>query len=47
VELVCVEGNTILVCGLDCDEKPLLDVKPDRCECTPLAPPQPGDFETE
>jgi tRNA-Thr(GGU) m(6)t(6)A37 methyltransferase TsaA len=43
-----LEGNVILVRGLDClDETPLLDVKPDRCEFTPLAPPQPGDFETE
>jgi tRNA (Thr-GGU) A37 N-methylase len=32
--------------GLDClDETPLLDLKPDRCEFTPLAPPQAGDFE--
>jgi tRNA (Thr-GGU) A37 N-methylase len=48
VKLVGIEGNVILVRGLDClDETPLLDVKPDRCEFTPLAPPQPGDFETE
>src|ERR1700753_3555530 len=48
VKLVGIEGNTILVRGLDClDETPLLDIKPDRCEFTPLAPPQPGDFETE
>lgn len=48
VKLVKIEGNVILVRGLDClDETPLLDVKPDRCEFTPLAPPQPGDFETE
>jgi len=48
VKLVGVEGNTVLVRGLDClDETPLLDIKPDRCEFTPLAPPQPGDFETE
>ena len=48
VKLVGIEGSTILVRGLDClDETPLLDVKPDRCEFTPLAPPQPGDFETE
>ena len=39
---------TVLVRGLDClDETPLLDLKPDRCEFTPLAPPQAGDFETE
>jgi tRNA (Thr-GGU) A37 N-methylase len=38
----------VLVRCLDClDETPLLDLKPDRCEFTPLAPPQAGDFETE
>ena len=48
VKLVGVEGNTILVRGLDClDGTPLLDVKPDRREFTPLAPPHAGDFETE
>ena len=48
VKFVKIEGNVILVRGLDClDETPLLDIKPDRCEFTPLAPPQPGDFETE
>ena len=42
-----IEGSTVLVRGLDClDETPLLDVKPDRCAFTPLAPPQDGDFET-
>src|SRR6202051_4534068 len=46
VKLVGIEGNTVLVRGLDClDETPLLDLKPDRCEFTPLAPPQAGDFE--
>ena len=48
VKLVGIEGNVVLVRGLDClDETPLLDLKPDRCEFTPLAPPQAGDFETE
>ena len=48
VKFVGIEGNTVLVRGLDClDETPLLDIKPDRCEFTPLAPPQAGDFETE
>ena len=48
VKLEGIEGNAILVRGLDClDGTPLLDVKPDRCEFTPLAQPQPGDFETE
>ena len=47
VKLVGIEGSTVLVRGLDClDETPLLDVKPDRCAFTPLAPPQDGDFET-
>ncbi|HEY8335565.1 MAG TPA: tRNA (N6-threonylcarbamoyladenosine(37)-N6)-methyltransferase TrmO [Tardiphaga sp.] len=48
VKLVGIEGATVLVRGLDClDETPLIDLKPDRCEYTPLAPPQPGDFQTE
>jgi tRNA-Thr(GGU) m(6)t(6)A37 methyltransferase TsaA len=48
VKLVGIEKNVVVVRGLDClDGTPLLDVKPDRCEFTPLAPPQPGDFETE
>jgi tRNA-Thr(GGU) m(6)t(6)A37 methyltransferase TsaA len=47
VKFVGIEGSTVLVRGLDClDETPLLDVKPDRCTFTPLAPPQDGDFET-
>ena len=46
VKLIGIEGNAVLVRGLDClDETPLLDLKPDRCEFTPLAPPQAGDFE--
>jgi tRNA (Thr-GGU) A37 N-methylase len=45
---VGIEGSTVLVRGLDClDETPLIDLKPDRCEFTPLAQPQAGDFETE
>src|ERR1700676_3097700 len=48
VKLVGIEGNTVLVRGLDClDETPLIDLKPDRCEFSPLAPPQAGDFQTE
>lgn len=47
VVLVAREGNAVLVRGLDClDGTPLLDIKPDRCLFTPIAPPQPGDFET-
>jgi len=46
VKLVGIEGATVLVRGLDClDGTPLVDLKPDRCQFTPLAPPQPGDFE--
>ena len=38
VKLVGIEGSTVLVRGLDClDETPLIDLKPDRCEFTPLA----------
>ena len=45
--VVGVEGNTVLVRGLDClDGTPLLDIKPERSRFTPIAPPQPGDFET-
>ena len=48
VRFVALEGNTVLVRGLDClDETPLIDLKPDRCEFTPLAAPQAGDFQTE
>lgn len=46
VKLVGVEGATVLVRGLDClDGTPLVDLKPDRCRFTPLAPRQPGDDE--
>jgi len=45
--LVAREGRVLLVRGLDClDETPLLHIKPDRTLFTPIAPPQPGDFET-
>lgn len=45
--LVRIEAGTVLVRGLDClDGTPLLDLKPDRTLFTPIAPPQPGDFET-
>ena len=44
--LVRLEGSALLVRGLDClDETPLLDLKPDRTLFTPIAPPQPGDFQ--
>ncbi len=38
------DGPILHVRGLDClDGTPLIDLKPDRCLFTPLAPPQPGD----
>jgi len=44
VKLVKVEGNTVFVRGLDClDETPLLDIKPDRCEFSPLSAQKAGD----
>ena len=43
VKLVAVEGNSILVRGLDClDGTPLLDIKPDRCEFSSLTEQQAG-----
>jgi len=46
VALDHVDGHTVLVRGLDClDGTPLLDLKPDRCLFSPLAAPQPGDFQ--
>src|SRR3954462_2153308 len=48
VKLVRVEGNFVLVRGLDCPRgTPWLDLKPDRCEFPPRAKPQAGDVETE
>ena len=44
VMLVGVEAGNVFVRGLDClDDTPLIDLKPDRCAFTPLAPRQPGD----
>jgi len=44
VALLGIEGSTLLVRGLDClDGTPLVDIKPDRCAFTPVAPPTPGD----
>lgn len=44
--LVGIEGNIVFVQGSNClDGTPLLDIKPDRAAFTPIAPPQPGDFE--
>lgn len=48
VRLVSVEGALLRVQGLDClDGTPLLDLKPDRCAFTPLAPRQAGDDEVD
>jgi tRNA-Thr(GGU) m(6)t(6)A37 methyltransferase TsaA len=47
VKLVGIEGNFVLVQGLDClDGTPLIDLKPDRSLFVPIAPPQAGDFQT-
>ncbi|HTS93369.1 MAG TPA: tRNA (N6-threonylcarbamoyladenosine(37)-N6)-methyltransferase TrmO [Stellaceae bacterium] len=44
VTLIRREGESLFVRGLDClDGTPLLDLKPDRSEFTPLAPRQCGD----
>ncbi|MFY7962568.1 MAG: tRNA (N6-threonylcarbamoyladenosine(37)-N6)-methyltransferase TrmO [Elsteraceae bacterium] len=44
VALVGLEGGAVLVRGLDCvDGTPLIDLKPDRCHFTPLAPKPAGD----
>ncbi|GHF37202.1 tRNA (N6-threonylcarbamoyladenosine(37)-N6)-methyltransferase TrmO [Seohaeicola zhoushanensis] len=41
VKLERIEGNTLVVRGLDClDGTPLVDIKPDRCAYTPVAPPK-------
>jgi tRNA-Thr(GGU) m(6)t(6)A37 methyltransferase TsaA len=48
VKLVGVQGNIVLVRGLDClDDTPLIDLKPDRCEFTPPAQQKVGDSGTE
>lgn len=46
VRLLGIEGSSLMVRGLDClDGTPLIDLKPDRCAFTPIAPRQPGDDE--
>jgi tRNA-Thr(GGU) m(6)t(6)A37 methyltransferase TsaA len=48
VKFVGIEGSSVLVRGLDClDGTPLIDLKPDRCEFSPLAAQRGGDVETE
>lgn len=47
VTLESVEGAVLKVRGIDClDGTPLIDLKPDRSIFVPIAPPQPGDFQT-
>jgi tRNA-Thr(GGU) m(6)t(6)A37 methyltransferase TsaA len=44
VKLLRVDRASLFVRGLDClDGTPLLDLKPDHCAYTPLAPRQAGD----
>jgi tRNA (adenine37-N6)-methyltransferase len=46
VKFVGIEGSAVLVRGLDClDETPLIDLKPDRCEFSPLAAQRTGASE--
>ena len=48
VSLVGIEGASVMVRGLDClDGTPLIDLKPDRCSFTPLAPRQAGQDEVD
>ncbi|MCL3883953.1 tRNA (N6-threonylcarbamoyladenosine(37)-N6)-methyltransferase TrmO [Marivita sp. GX14005] len=48
VRLLRIEEGTLHVRGLDClDGTPLIDIKPDRCDFTPKAPPKPGDGQTQ
>ncbi|MFP7674546.1 tRNA (N6-threonylcarbamoyladenosine(37)-N6)-methyltransferase TrmO [Marivita sp. S0852] len=48
VKLERIENGTLFVRGLDClDGTPLVDIKPNRCDFTPKAPPKPGDGQTD
>ena len=48
VKFVGIEGPSVLVRGLDClDDTPLIDLKPDRCEFSPLAAQRGGAEEAE
>jgi tRNA-Thr(GGU) m(6)t(6)A37 methyltransferase TsaA len=48
VKFVGIEGSSVLVRGLDClDDTPLIDLKPDRCEFSPLAAQRGGTDEAE
>jgi len=45
-QLIGIDESIVIVRGLDClNGTPLLDLKPDRTSFTPIAPPQPGDFQ--
>jgi len=44
VRIVGIDGGEVIVRGLDClDGTPLIDIKPDRCAYTPLAPDKAAD----
>jgi tRNA-Thr(GGU) m(6)t(6)A37 methyltransferase TsaA len=44
VKFVGIEGSSVLVRGLDClDDTPLIDLKPDRCDFSPLAAQRTAD----
>lgn len=44
VRLIRRDGPILIVKGLDCiDKTPLVDIKPNRCEFTPEAPPKAAD----
>lgn len=44
VRVLRVEAGEVVVRGLDClDGTPLIDIKPDRCAYSPLAPEKPAD----
>jgi tRNA-Thr(GGU) m(6)t(6)A37 methyltransferase TsaA len=48
VRFVALEGNTVLVRGLDClDETPLIDLKPDHCVFSPAEQQQVVDAGAE
>jgi tRNA-Thr(GGU) m(6)t(6)A37 methyltransferase TsaA len=48
VKFVGLEGSSVLVRGLDClDGTPLIDLKPDRCEFSPLAAQGAGASEAD
>jgi tRNA (adenine37-N6)-methyltransferase len=47
-ELIAIEDGAVVVRGLDCvDGTPLIDLKPDRCGYSPVAPPNRGEMAEE